>query len=250
MRRLVGPRMTLDRLIGERSVRALHHARGRIEIDRANDAQNRRARAIEVSIEANEIVARELAQPVLAANAPPANAMRVVEQLEQRLGRNGRGIVGFALRLLDDDLELLRELLRIDHRIRVRIALDVEAALEARRRQHGVVARVIVDRAGVEITAGRFRLLRDRADRAGNRSLEEHVLEHVRDADDVVRLIEVAGLHERHDRHDGRRVIAAKKNRQPVRENEAPDARGIQQGAGRTRGAPNWRRRAKISGAQ
>ena len=93
-----------------------------------------------------------------------------------------RRVVRLALRLLDDDLELARELVRIDHRVRVRVGLDVEPVREARRRQHRVVARVVVDRVRVEVAAARLRLLRDLADAARRRALEVHVLEHVGDA--------------------------------------------------------------------
>ena len=170
--------------------------------------------------------------------------MHVVQQLEQRLAGDGLRVVRLPLRLLDDHLELLRELLRIDHRIRVRVALDVESAREARGGKNRVVARVIVDGAGVQISARRLGLLRDGADGTRRRPLEEHVLEHVRDADDVVALIEVAGLHEGDDRNYGRGVVAPQKHGEPVGEDDAPHRCGIEQSSGCTRGAHWWRRRA------
>ena len=159
---------------------------------------------IEVAIEADERVARQRAQPRLATDAPTADAMTIVQKLVERLGDDGAGIVRFPLGFLYDDLELTGQLVRVDQRSRIGIRLDVEARGEAGRRQHRVVARVIVDRRRVEIAADGLRLLRDLADAARRCALEVHVLEHVRDADDVVGLIEVAGGHIRHDGNNRR----------------------------------------------
>ena len=83
---------------------------------------------------------------------------------------------------------------------------------------------------GVEIAADGLRLLGDLADAARRRPLEEHVLEDVRDTDDVVGFIEVAGVDVRDDRHDGRRMIAPNENGETVRETRADDRRGIDRG--------------------
>jgi hypothetical protein len=87
---------------------------------------------------------------------------------------------------------------------------------------------VIVDRGRVEIAAHRLRLARDLADGAARRALEEHVLEDVRDAHDVVRLVEVAGAHVGHDRDDRRRRISAHEHGEPVGQNGPANARRLE----------------------
>ena len=188
-----------------------------------------------IAVERPERVARDLAQPRLAADAPAADAMAVVQQLVQRFGRHGRRIVRLSLRLLDDDLELARQLVGVDDRAGVGVGLDVEALHEARRRQHRVVARVVVDRAGVEIAADGLRLLGDLADAARRRALEVHVLEHVRDADDVVGLVEVAGAHVRDDGDDRRRAVAPNQHGQSVGQPRSHDGGRVDRGQRRRR---------------
>src|SRR5262249_18513989 len=160
----------------------------------------RRAGTIKVPIEADDVALTERAESGLAPDAPAPNAVPVVNELVQRLRRDRTRIVRLALRFLDDDLELATELAAVDQGVRVRVGLHVEAGEETGRGQHGVVDRVVVNRRRVQVTAGGLRLLRDLADTSARRALEVHVLEHVRDADDVVRLVEVAGAHIRDDR--------------------------------------------------
>src|SRR5579863_187690 len=129
------------------------------------------------------------------------------------------------MHLLDDDLDLLRQLDGIDHRPCVRVRLNCECVAEARRGDDGVVARVIVDRVRVEIAAARFGLTRDLADATGRRALEVHVLEHVRDPHDVVGLIEVPGLDVGHDRDGACRPVPAYEESESVRQDGAMHAR-------------------------
>ena len=145
------------------------------------------------------------------------------------------GAVGLALGLLDDDFEFARQLAGVDQRVRVRVGLDREARGEPARREHRVVVRVIVDRAGVEIAAARLGVARDLAGPARRRALEVHVLEHVRDADLGVGLVEVAGLHVRDDRDHRRARVAAHEQAQAVRERRAhaPIPAGAPSRAGR-----------------
>ena len=161
---------------------------------------------------------------------------RSCKQLVQRLRRDGARIVRLALRFLNDHLELARQLVGVDQRAGVRVGLHVESLRKAGRRQHRVVARVIVDRGGVEIAADGLRLFGDLADAARRRALEVHVLEHVRDADDVVGLVEVARADVRDDGDDGRRAVAANENGQAVRKTSPNDRRRIDRD-GRIR---NW----------
>jgi hypothetical protein len=156
--------------------------------------------------------------------------MLVVQQLVQRLRGDRARIVRFPLRLLDDHLELLRQLVGVDDRVRVRVELHVERRREPRRWDDGVVARVIVDRGRVEVAAHRLRLTRDLAHAARRRALEEHVLEHVCDAHDVVGLVEVAGADVGDDGHHGRRPVLPQHHDESVREHGAADRRRIESG--------------------
>jgi hypothetical protein len=87
----------------------------------------------------------------------------VVEQRVERLDRHRRRVVELALGLLDDDLELLGQLRGVDQALGVRVGLDVEPVREARRGEHRVVARVVVDGVRVEVAAARLGLLGDLA---------------------------------------------------------------------------------------
>ena len=58
--------------------------------DVADDREDCVAGTIKVAIEADDIALSQRAQPRLAADAPAADAMPVVEQLVERLGRDGR----------------------------------------------------------------------------------------------------------------------------------------------------------------
>jgi hypothetical protein len=62
----------------------------------------------------------------------------------------------FPLRLLDDHLELARELLGVDQRVGVGVELHVEPAAKLDDGSTGVVAGVIVDRRRVEVAAHAF----------------------------------------------------------------------------------------------
>jgi hypothetical protein len=217
------------RALGDVAVARLDLPQRVLRVDVAHHRQDGGARAIERAVEARHVTLREAAQSLLGADAPAAHAMLVVQQRIERLDRHRARVVELALRLLDDDLELPRQLAGVDQRVGVGVGLDVEPLDEARRRQHGVVARVVVDRVRVEIAALGLGLLRDLAHAAARRALEEHVLEHVRHADDVVRLVEVAGAHEGVDRDDRRRGVAPDEHGEAVREHGAVHRGGIEQ---------------------
>ena len=186
---------------------------------------------------------RELPEPVFATDAPAPNAVSVVQQLIHRLDRHRAGIVDFALRLLDDDLELSRELVGIDRRAAVCVRLDVERLDEPARRNHSVVQRVIVDRRGVQIAADRLRLPRDLSHATAWRALEVHVLEHMRDAHDIVGLVEVAGGHVRHDRRYRRARVAPHEYAQAVRQSPPANRCWIDERHVRNQDVPSGRLR-------
>ena len=147
--------------------------------------------------------------------------MRVEERRVERFDRHRRRRVALAFGFLDDHVEFARQLPGVDDRACVRIELDLEALHERRRWQHGVVRGVIVDRVRVEIAAVRLRFAGDLPHATGWRPLEEHVLQHVRDADDVVGLVEIPHLHVGHDGDHRCRRIATHQQRQTVRQHVA-----------------------------
>ena len=219
VRRLFGSRHAIDRARRESSRSSCStSARACVRIDVADDREHRVRRPVKVAVEAADHVARERAQSRLAADAPAPDAVLCRAAASNSVSvASGARAVGFALGFLDDDFEFARKLAGVDQRIRIRIGLNREARGETARREHRVVVRVVVDRAGVEISAARLRIARDFADAARRRALEVHVLEHVRDADFVVRLVEIAGLHVRHDRDDRRARVAPHEQAEAVR---------------------------------
>ena len=116
----------------EPAIQLRHAAERVVGIDIARDAENRIARTIKVAVEAVHHLASQRTQARLPADAPPAHAMCIIKQFVERLGGDRRRIIGLALCFLDDDFHLARELARIDHRISVRIGLDLEALQETR----------------------------------------------------------------------------------------------------------------------
>src|SRR5512133_757248 len=144
------PTMT-RRLPGrQRAVGTLDLSECNVGVDVADDRENGVPRMIEISIEANELFSRQRAQPRLPADAPTADTMAVMQQLIQRLRGHRAGIVRFALGFLNDDLELAPKLVDIDERTRISVRLHVEPLHESGGREHGVVARMVVDGAGIE----------------------------------------------------------------------------------------------------
>ncbi len=189
---------------------------GRIDI--SGDAENRVRRAIEVAVKRVHLVARERSEPRLSADSPPPHSVSIVQQLVQRLGCDRGRTVRFPFRFLDDDFHFLRQLAGVDHRVRVRVRLDVQSLRKTRRRQHGVVRGVVVDGVRIEEPAARLRLFREVSDATLLGPLEEHVLEGVRETLLVVGLVEVSGLHVGHDRDDRGRPVLLNENGQSIRE--------------------------------
>jgi hypothetical protein len=85
---------------------------------------------------------------------------------------------------------------------------------------------MVVARAGIEIAAGCLGLPGDCAHAPPGRALEEHVLQHVRDADPMVRLVEETRLHMSDDRHNWCGMIRLNQKREAVREDFAVDIFG------------------------
>ena len=204
------------RAVLELSMSRRHLTTYLIDIDITDDGEHGVVGTIPARVERHELRARERPQLGFIAHAPAPDAMLVEQRGIQRFDGHRRGGVPLALRLLDDHFEFARQLLGVDDRPRVRVELNLESLHERRRRQYRVVRGVIVDRVRVEITAVRLRFAGDLPDAARRRALEEHVLQHVRDTDHVVRFVEIADLHVGDDGHHWCRRIATHEQREAV----------------------------------
>ncbi len=163
----------------------------------------------------------------------------IEQHLMQRLVSHRARRIELALRLLDDHLQLALELTRVDQRTAQRRALDLHRAAQSRRGKDHVVRGMVVGSVGIEVAAGRLGLARQlaraeppaRARRSG--TLEVHVLQHVRDAHQLVRLVEETRLDPRDHGNCGGVGIALNQQREPVGEDFAPDVGGPSEVLGR-----------------
>ena len=149
--------------------------------------------------------------------------MPIVHDFVKRLLGNRSRVVELALGLLDDDLEFACEFLAIDRGMHQRVALDRNGVLQAGTGQHREVTGVVVAGTRVEVPARGLGLPRDLSRPAGRRSLEEHVLEHVRDPHPAIGLVEETGFHMRDNRRDRRGAVALHQQRETVGEDFPPD---------------------------
>jgi len=165
-----------------------------VDIDVARDGEDGIGRRIEVVIEGQQLIACECSQRCFAANPPATDPMHVVQERVQRLCCDGARVILFPVGFLNDDFELSRQLARVDDRVGVGVRLNLQPFGEAGGGEHGVVTRMVVDGMRVEIAAKRFGRLRDLADAALGSPFEEHVLQNVRDTNDVVCFVEIASF--------------------------------------------------------
>ena len=126
-----------------------------------------------------------------------------------------------ALPLLHHDLELARELGRVERGVAERVGEDVEAGREVSPGEHEMVDGVVGGGERVDVAARRLDLGGDLSDAACGRALEEHVLVHVRDAGFRILLVGGADLHPRLQRDDRREMIFTNDDMETVREREA-----------------------------
>ena len=87
--------------------------------------------------------------------------MAVEHELVQRLLSHRARCIPLALGLLDDDLELASQLIRVDDRVAECVGLDVQGRGQTGGWKDGEVAGVIVAGTGVQISARGLGLPRD-----------------------------------------------------------------------------------------
>ena len=194
--------------------------------DVAGDDEDHVAWHVEGAEEVEQVLAFDIAQDLVGSDPPALDPVLREGGREHPLQRQRRRVVELAVRLLDHDLRFALELLGVEERVGDRVGHDLEGSREPLGRHDEVVVGRVVDRAGVGVAADGRELLADLF-RAGKllRALEEHVLEQVRHAGDLVRLVEVARLHPGVDRdHPGSRLLP-NQEREAVREGRLRDAR-------------------------
>ena len=118
---------------GPVAVRGARERQRLVGIDVAHDGDDGPLRDVSRAVVGPEIVAGESGELFLVADAPAADAVPVEHHLVQRLVGDGARRVELALGLLDDDLELARQLAGVDDRVAERVGLDVERGRRARR---------------------------------------------------------------------------------------------------------------------
>ncbi len=199
-----------------------------LHLDVADDADDHAVRRVPRPIVGAQGRGVQTPQPFLGPDPPTAHAVGAEQLGVERLGRDGARGVELAIGLLDDHLELARQLLRIDGGVHQRVSLDVQRPLQTRgrRRHDDVVRRHVVRRAGVHVAADPLDVAGDLARTPNGGALEVHVLQDVGDPDPLVGLVEVARPHVGHDRDDRRRRISLHQQDESVRQDPAGDAGG------------------------
>ena len=114
--------------------------------------------------------------------------------MKRFLSQCGRRIE-LALRLLDDDFQLARQLVTVDQGVLQGIGLDVDRGGESRGGQRDQVAGVIVAGGRIEIASRRLGLPGNHPDATARSAFEKHVFEHVRYAHPTVGFVEETRLH-------------------------------------------------------
>ncbi len=130
-------------------------------------------------------------------------------------------VVGLA-DLLQDDGALAFELGRVEGRVLQDVGEDVERERHVLLQHLGVIGRALARGIGVEVAADRLDLLGDGAGAAPLGALERHVLEKMRDAVDLRRLVPGADIDPQPERDRVHRIDAVGDDAQPVRQRREP----------------------------
>src|SRR5437764_5423849 len=142
----------------------------------------------------HDLLAQQPADDLRAAEHRAAHRLRgegaLLEMVEDDVVR---GVVGLA-DLLQNDRALAFELGRVKARMHQDIGQDVEGERHILLQHLGVISRALARGVGVQVAADRLDLLGDRAGAAPLGALERHVLEEMRDAVDLGRLMASADL--------------------------------------------------------
>ena len=124
--------------------------------------------------------------------------------------------------LLQDDGALAFEFGRIEGRVQQDVGENVERERQILLQHLGVIRRAFARGIGVEVAADRLDLLGDRAGAAPLGALERHVLEKMRDAVDLRRLVPCADIDPQPERDRVHGIDAVGDDAQPVRQRREP----------------------------
>ena len=144
----------------------------------------------------------------------------------ETLACDGRWGIELATRLLDDHAEFAPKLIGIEERIANLIGLQRHGIDRVARRNCGVIHRAIIRGVGVERATECLGSPGEFAGAEGWRSLEEHMLEDVRNPGDRIGLVEKPGPDVRHQCGCGRRPATLDQQRDAVGKSFAPEPRG------------------------
>ena len=161
-------------------------------------------------------LARERLDRLGVADDRPPIGMARKGSAEERLRGDARRAVLALLHLFEHYFQFALQLHGIEGGVLQRVGQDIEPGVEVARRQHEVVDGLVERGPGVDLAARGLDLARDLPDAATRGALEQHVLEDVRDAGQLGRLIGGADRHPRLERDDFGRVVFLQHHTQAI----------------------------------
>ena len=191
------------------------------------DVADRRDDQVRRAVDAREIAAepilRQRFDRFLRAENRPAERMTLPEALgEQLVDQVVRRVLDH-LDLFEDDLLLALDVVRAERRVHDDVGEDVDGERQMLVEHLDVVARVLLRRERVHLTADRVDRLRDVLGAAGGRPLEEHVLDKVGDAALLLRLVARAAREPDADADGAHVRHPLRKETETIREHVADD---------------------------
>ena len=154
--------------------------------DRRDDQVGRGVRAVEVV--AKQVGGERLNRFPRPENRPPQRMVGPESLREELVDEVVRRVLHH-LDLFDDNFLFALDVFRAERRVHHDVGEDVDGEREVFVEDFDVVARVFLGGEGVELAADRVDRLRDVFRRPRRRALEEHVLDEVRDAAALRRLV-------------------------------------------------------------
>ncbi len=179
----------------------LHHLEHVLVTDVAGAGHDHPCRPIIAADEGGERVACEAAHQFGGAEHWAADRLVGIGRGLEMVEDDVVGCVDRLGDLLHHHFLLARQLIAVEGRVLQDVGQDVEGQRHVFLQHLGVIGGVVARGVRVDIAADRLDLLGDLARAAPRRALESHVLEHVRHAIDVGRLMARAGI----DPHTHRR---------------------------------------------
>ena len=191
----------------------------RVRVNVADDDEGEIVRHVTRAVILEHVVARELIENIEQADNRQPVRMTLIGGSEEELSRHSVRIVHAHGELAPDHFLFLGVFFRGQGRVHHRIGEDIERNRDAVLRDVDPIDGAIERRVGIDVTAHVLDLLRDRICRVGFRSLEEHVLEDVRQARAEMRVfIHAAGAAPGLDTRHRRAPVFLDDDRQAVRQ--------------------------------